>query len=98
MIDTHCHLDQPPLIDDLNTIIKRSKDIGIKKLLTISTTIDSFEKILDIIKLDPIIYGTFGIHPHETDKQLLSKQEIIKNFENNEKIIGVGETGLDFLL
>ena len=96
MIDTHCHLDQPPLIDDLNTIIKRSKDIGIKKLLTISTTIDSFKKILDIIKLDPIIYGTFGIHPHETDKELLSKQEIIKNFENNNKIIGVGETGLDF--
>ena len=96
MIDTHCHLDQPPLIDNLNTIIKRSKDIGIKKLLTISTTIDSFEKILDIIKLDPIIYGTFGIHPHETDKELLSKQEIIKNFENNNKIIGVGETGLDF--
>ena len=96
MIDTHCHLDQPPLIDNLKTIIKRSKDIGIKKLLTISTTIDSFEKILDIIKLDPIIYGTFGIHPHETDKELLSKQEIIKNFENNNKIIGVGETGLDF--
>jgi Mg-dependent DNase len=44
MIDTHCHLDQPPLIDNLNIIIKRSKDIGKKKLLTISTTIDKKRK------------------------------------------------------
>ncbi len=96
MIDTHCHLDQPPLIDNLTTIIKRSKDVGIKKLLTISTTVVSFEKILEIIKLDPIIYGTFGIHPHEADKELLSKNEIMNNFKNNKKVIGVGETGLDF--
>jgi len=96
MIDTHCHLDQPPLIDNLTTIIKRSKDVGIKKLLTISTTVVSFEKILEIIKLDPIIYGTFGIHPHEADKELLSKNEIVNNFKNNKKVIGVGETGLDF--
>ena len=96
MIDTHCHLDQPPLIDNLTTIIKRSKDVGIKKLLTISTTVFSFEKILEIIKLDPIIYGTFGIHPHEADKELLSKNEIVNNFKNNKKVIGVGETGLDF--
>ena len=96
MIDTHCHLDQQPLIDNLTTVIKRSKDVGIKKLLTISTTVVSFEKILEIIKLDPIIYGTFGIHPHEADKELLSKNEIIDNFKNNKKVIGVGETGLDF--
>ena len=96
MIDTHCHLDQQPLIDNLTTVIKRSKDVGIKKLLTISTTVVSFEKILEIIKLDPIIYGTFGIHPHEADKELLSKNEIMNNFKNNKKVIGVGETGLDF--
>ena len=96
MIDTHCHLDQPPLIDDLKSVIKRSKDVGIKKLLTISTTIDSFKKIEDIIKLDPIIFGTFGIHPHETDKELLTKEDIVIKFKNNNKVIAVGESGLDF--
>ena len=96
MIDTHCHLDQPPLIDDLRSVIKRSKDVGIKKLLTISTTIDSFKKIEDIIKLDPIIFGTFGIHPHETDKELLTKEDIVIKFKNNNKVIAVGESGLDF--
>ena len=38
MIDSHCHLDHEPLLSDLTNVIKRSKDIGIKKLLTISTS------------------------------------------------------------
>ena len=96
MIDSHCHLDQASLEENLKEIIFRSKEIGIEKLLTISTTTDSFKKILNLVNYDPIIYGTFGIHPHETDKELLSEEDIIKKFTNNKKIIGVGETGLDF--
>ena len=45
MIDSHCHLDQEPLFQDLENVIQRSKDIGIKKLLTISTNFKSFENI-----------------------------------------------------
>ena len=45
MIDSHCHLDHEPLLGDLNNVIQRSKDVGIKKLLTISTSIDSFLKL-----------------------------------------------------
>ena len=65
MIDSHCHLDHEPLYGNINEIINRSKNVGIKKLLTISTSLKSFENILNIIKLDDIIYGTIGIHPHE---------------------------------
>ena len=96
MIDSHCHLDHEPLSNDLENIIKRSKDIGIKKLLTICTTHKSFENILKIIQKDDIIYGTYGIHPHEVKDNPTSKNEIIKNANVHEKIIGIGETGLDF--
>ena len=96
MIDSHCHLDQDPLFNNLDDVIKRSKNIGIKKLLTICTTIKSFEKIKTIVKKDPIIFGTYGIHPHETENDLINKSTIIKSVINNDKIIGVGETGLDF--
>jgi len=95
MIDSHCHLDHEPLINDLNGVLKRSKNIGIKKILTICTTLKSFESILKIILADEIIYGTFGIHPHEVDNNQVSKN-IILNKVNNDKIIGIGETGLDF--
>ena len=96
MIDSHCHLDHEPLKSDLLNIIKRSKDVGIEKLLTISTSVESFQKIKNIINEDEIIFGTIGIHPHETDNNEISIDYIVKNFEENPKIIGIGETGLDF--
>ena len=96
MIDSHCHLDHSPLFDDIENVIKRSKVVGIEKLLTICTTIKSFEKIKLLVKQDDIIYGTYGIHPHEARNDKVNSDIIIKEVKNNSKIIGIGETGLDF--
>jgi len=96
MIDSHCHLDHEPLFENLTDIINRSKETGVTKLLTICTTHKSFEKIIKIINKDVMIYGTFGIHPHETKNNKIDKQTIIKKVEDHNKIIGIGETGLDF--
>ena len=96
MIDSHCHLDHEPLYSNLNDIIERSKDTGISKILTICTTLNSFIKIKEIIKRDEIIFGTYGIHPHEAKNDKVSSDLIIKEVISNKKIIGIGETGLDF--
>ena len=96
MIDSHCHLDHEHLIANLDQVIANSKNVGLEKLLTICTTLQSYEKITNIVKKDPMIFGTFGIHPHETKNNDVSKDEIIAKINLNNKIIGVGETGLDF--
>ncbi len=96
MIDSHCHLDHEPLISDLKNVIKRSKNVGIKKLLTISTSSESFTRIKKILDYDEIIYGTIGIHPHETENDFMKSEKILENLKENKKIIGIGETGLDF--
>ena len=96
MIDSHCHLDREPLISNLSQVLSRAKDVGLKKLLTICTTNSGFDNILHIVTKDPMIYGTFGIHPHETKNHFIERDEIIKKVKMNSKIIGVGETGLDF--
>ena len=96
MIDSHCHLDREPLISNLSQVRTRAKDVGLEKLLTICTTSSGYNDILDIVSKDPMIYGTFGIHPHETKNYLIEKDEIVKKVKMNSKIIGVGETGLDF--
>jgi len=96
MIDSHCHLDHDPLFGDLNEVLSRAKNEGLKKLLTISTSNESFENIQKILDIDEIIYGTYGIHPHETKNYKVTKNDIIKNISKHPKIIGIGETGLDF--
>ena len=96
MIDSHCHLDQAPLFDDIDNIIKRSKEVGIKKLLTICTTLESFKKIKILVNKDEIIYGTYGIHPHEAKNDIVNSDKIIAEIKSHNKIIGIGETGLDF--
>ena len=83
MIDSHCHLDHEPLFSDLPNVLKRSKNIGIEKLLTISTSIESFERVSEIVEKDEMIYGTIGIHPHETKNNNITSDFIVKNFNKN---------------
>ena len=96
MIDSHCHLDHEPLLSNLDEIIKRSKEVGISKILTICTTFESFTRIKKILKKDEMIFGTYGIHPHETINNKIDSVKIIEEVNNNKKIIAIGETGLDF--
>ena len=96
MIDSHCHLDHEPLINNLNDVLERSKKVGIDKLLTISTNVNSYKNILNLIKQDPMIYGSIGIHPHEVQTSNFEKIYIVQEFKKYQKIIGVGESGLDY--
>ena len=89
MIDSHCHLDHEPLFRNINEVINNAKKSGVKKLLTISTTLESYERILKILSIDPMIYGTIGIHPHESSKDIV-------NYEPLSALKG-GQDGLDII-
>ena len=97
IIDSHCHLDYPSLYDQLDDVIIRATRNKVKFLLTICTTLKSFEKIKLIINKYKNIYGTFGIHPHETKNFTNIDSKFISDLKKkNKKIIGIGETGLDY--
>jgi len=97
IIDSHCHLDYPKLYDQINDVIKRAESNNVKYLLTICTTLKSFEKIKIIIEKYNNIFGTFGIHPHESKNFTNIDCEFISKLKKrNKKIIGIGETGLDY--
>ena len=97
IVDSHCHLDYEPLVNNLTDVLDRAKKAGVDYFLTICTKDDGFKKILDIIDNNNNIYGTYGIHPHEAKHYLNLTSESIKNKSlSNNKIIGIGETGLDF--
>ena len=97
IIDSHCHLDYSNLYDQLDDVIKRAEYNQVKCLLTICTTLESFERIKLIINKYENIFGTFGIHPHETKRFKNVDSKFIFNLKKKyKKIIGIGETGLDF--
>ena len=97
IVDSHCHLDYPNLYDQLDDVVKRADYNQVKYLLTICTTLESFEKIKLIVKKYKNIYGTFGIHPHEAKNYTNIDSRFIYELKNKyKKIIGIGETGLDF--
>ena len=97
LIDSHCHLEYEPLFQNLQNVVDRAAKNNIKFLLTISTTNKAFDKILKIVEKYKNVYGTYGIHPHESkNNKGIKCFEILKKIKLNKKIIGIGETGLDF--
>ena len=97
IIDSHCHLTYEPMFTSLDETITRANKDGVKYLLTISTEDKSYGQILNIINTYSCVYGTYGIHPHEAkNHQHLKSKDIINKVGENKKVIGIGETGLDF--
>ena len=97
IVDSHCHLDFSELFNQLNEVIHRAENNQVKCFLTICTTLESFERIKLIINKYKNIYGTFGIHPHETKKFTNVDSKFILDLKKKyKKVIGIGETGLDF--
>ena len=97
IIDSHCHLNYEPMSLSLKETIDRANQDGVKYLLTISTEDKSYNKILNIVSENKCVYGSYGIHPHEAKNHTFIKSEdIIKKTKLNKKIIGIGESGLDF--
>ncbi len=97
IIDSHCHLTYEPMSNTLKETIDRANKDGVKYMLTISTEDKSFEQILKIVNNYKSVYGTYGIHPHEAKlHQHIQSIDIINKVNQNKKIIGIGETGLDF--
>ena len=92
LIDTHCHLS----IDDYNNldeVIKQMKD-GI--IIVSGVNRKSNEEVLELIKEYPDVYGTLGIHPEEVDNVCEEDFSFIEKHLNDDKIVGIGEIGLDY--
>lgn len=96
IIDSHCHLDYEPLINDINQILLNAKNNNISHLLTIGTGLDSSKKVYEIVEKYENIYGSIGIHPNSTTNNLADLNKLLTIKKKSKKIIAFGETGLDY--
>lgn len=95
-IDTHCHLDFPEFDKDRDEAIKRAKDEGVGYIINIGTSILSCEKAVGLSKRYGFIYATVGLHPHEADRFDNEALGSIEKLAGNNKVVAIGETGLDY--
>ena len=103
LFDTHAHLE---IIDDLEGSIKRAKEAGVEKIITIGTSLESSKKAVEIAEKfsddDLQIYATCGLHPKDAKSELkrLHYNDILKSLKSlalsSEKVVGLGECGLDY--
>lgn len=98
-IDTHAHLDFDQFGDELPEILKRALQVGVGKIITVGCNIASAKKALEITETYPNVYAAIGIHPcdilqdEDQTKQLLKLEQLL---EKREKIVALGEIGLDY--
>ncbi|MEK7654883.1 MAG: TatD family hydrolase [Pseudomonadota bacterium] len=96
LIDSHCHLHFPDLKDDLDDIVKDAVKAGLIYLVTISTRLSQASDIEKVMDAYAVVYGTTGVHPCEAYHDDALYDAIIAAV-NHPKIVGLGETGLDYL-
>lgn len=97
-VDSHCHLNYQDFKEDLDAVIERAKDANVSKLLTICTEIAEARAILDLANSRDGILCTVGVHPHEAKAAVEQRDlyEQLKQFTSFDKVVGLGETGLDY--
>lgn len=95
-IDTHAHLFDPNFNLDLDDVLKRAADAGVDKIIVPATDIRTSEKVLELIEKYSFIYGAVGVHPHETKDWTTSLTDRIETLAKHEKVVAIGEIGLDY--
>lgn len=98
LIDSHCHLDLLDLTQfnhDLLNVLDAAKQNGVTHLLNVCADLKNFPNVLEIAKQYPNVYASVGLHPNEQVDKEPTTEELIQ-YTKDEKIIAIGETGLDY--
>lgn len=96
LVDSHCHLDFPDFADELDDVVERARRNGVGLMLTICTHLTRFERVLAVAERYDDVYCTVGIHPHEAGSEPETTAERLIALAEHPKVVGFGETGLDY--
>jgi len=96
MIDTHSHLTFEPLSADVPGVIERSRAAGVTAWITVGTHLEDSRKAIELATQHETMYATVGIHPHDAQSADSRALEELKRLAQREKVVAIGETGLDF--
>ncbi|OYU15681.1 MAG: LuxR family transcriptional regulator [Alphaproteobacteria bacterium PA4] len=96
LIDSHCHLNYPGLVQDVPGVLARARAAGVSGFLGISTRRNEWDAVIAQADAEPDIWATVGIHPHEADLHPDTDAATLVDATAHPRVIGIGETGLDY--
>ena len=96
LVDSHCHLNYPGLREDVQGVLGRARAAGVGGFLGISTRRNEWDDVIAQADAEPDIWATIGIHPHEADLHPDTDTAALVDAASHGRVIGIGETGLDY--
>ena len=96
LVDSHCHLNYKGLVEDQAKVLERARAAGVTGMLNISTRAAEWEAVVATAQAQPDVWASVGIHPHEADAHPDLGAQALLDGANHPKVIGIGETGLDY--
>ncbi len=99
LVDSHCHLDLLDLSGfdgKLDGVIDNARALGVTEMLCVSIRLESFPRILALTQAYPNVYGSVGVHPNEREGREATVEELVRLARSGERIVAIGETGLDY--
>jgi TatD DNase family protein len=96
LIDSHCHLNYPGLVEDQAGVIARARAAGVTGMLGISTKKREWADVIAVAERHPDVWATVGIHPHEADAHVEIDTAALLAAAAHPRVVGIGETGLDY--
>ena len=95
-IDSHCHLDFPELAQDLDAILARMQQNQVSHALVVSVNMPNWPRLLELVKPHDCLYASVGVHPDYEDAEEPTVEGLIERARSSEKVVAIGETGLDY--
>ena len=96
LVDSHCHLNYPGLVEELPDVLSRARSAGIGTMVCICSRLSEFPDIRAIAETNPDIYCSVGVHPHDSGNDAPIDLKTLLDAARHPKVVGIGETGLDF--
>ena len=96
LIDSHCHLEYKGLVEDQAGVLSRAREAGVGAFLNISTKESEWDQVVGTANRESDVFASVGIHPHEADQHDDLGRGVLLAATENERVIAIGETGLDY--
>ena len=96
LVDSHCHLEYKGLVEDQAGVLARARQAGVGAFLNISTRESEWRQVVATAEREPDVWATVGIHPHEADQHADMGRNVLLEATRHPRVIGIGETGLDY--